>query len=154
MNTRNKRTLEEVLSIFRRKYLRPQSQVTAEHNWHELTFNRTTKSLSVFLKELNKCVEPAFWPPAQQMTESLVHAKLLPHLKLSINLACLENGRYDQISAHLERGLELSGLNAVGETPVSTMSTTTRTVTKQAQRKNSEKPHKICRYSKNRRKCE
>ena len=49
------------------------------------------------------------------MIDSLLYAKLPPHLKRSLNLAYLENGTYDQLVAHLERDLELSGLEKDGE---------------------------------------
>ena len=35
-----------------------------------------------------------------------------PHLKKSINHAYLENGTYEQIVRHLEREMELNGLEA------------------------------------------
>ena len=37
------------------------------------------------------------------MIESLTYAKMLPHLKKSINQAYFENGTYEQIVRHLER---------------------------------------------------
>ena len=37
---------------------------------------------------------------------------MLPHLKKSINHAYLENGTYEQIVRHLEREMELKGLEA------------------------------------------
>ena len=46
------------------------------------------------------------------MIESLLYAKMPPHLKKSINQAYLENGTYDQIVKHLEREMELNGLEA------------------------------------------
>ena len=42
------------------------------------------------------------------MIDSLLYAKLPPHLKWSINKACLENGTNDQLVAHLEQELGLS----------------------------------------------
>ena len=72
--------------------------------------NPKTKSLSDFLEELKECAERAFGDNAQHMIDSLLYAKLPPHLKRSLNLAYLENGTYDQIVAHLERELELIGL--------------------------------------------
>ena len=89
--------------MFRRKYVKPESQATAKHKWHKLTFDPNTKSLSDFLEELNECAERAFGDNAQRMIDSLLYAKLPPHLKRSLNLAYLENGTYDQIVAHLER---------------------------------------------------
>ena len=49
------------------------------------------------------------------MIDRLLYAKLPPHLKRSLNLANLENGTYDIIVAHLEKELELSGLENDGE---------------------------------------
>ena len=54
-NASDKRTLEDVLIIYRRNYVRPQSQATADHKWHKLTFDPNTTSLSNFIEELNEC---------------------------------------------------------------------------------------------------
>ena len=56
-----------------------------------------------------------------------------PHLKKSIKQAHLENGLCKQIVSHLEKELELNGLEAPDEMPVIT-------VTQQATQQNSEKP--------------
>ena len=117
----NKKTLDDVLIVFRRKYVKPESQATAKHKWHKLTFDPNTKSLPDFLEELNECAERAFDDYPQHMIDSLLYAKLPPHLKRSLNLAYLENGTYDQIVAHLERELELSGLENDGELTIPTM---------------------------------
>ena len=53
----NKKTLDDVLIVFRRKYVKPESQATAEHKWHKLTFDTNTKSLPDCLEELNECVK-------------------------------------------------------------------------------------------------
>ena len=45
-----------------------------------------------------------------------------PHLKKSINQAHLENGTYEQIVTHLERELELNGLEAPDELQINTVS--------------------------------
>ena len=121
LSASNKKTLDDVLIVVRRKYVKPESQATAKHKWHKLTFDPNTKSLIDFLEELNECAGRAFGDNAQHMTDSLFYAKLPPHLKRSLNLAYLENGTYDQIVAHLERELELSGLKHDGELPVPTM---------------------------------
>ena len=55
------------------------------------------------------------------MIDSLLYEKLPPHLKRSLNFAYLENGTYDQIVAHLERELELSGSENDGELTIPTM---------------------------------
>ena len=106
----NRKTLDDVLIVFRRKYVKPESQATAKHKWHKLTFGPNTKSLSDFLEKLNECNERAFGDNAQHLIDSLLYAKLPPHLKQSLNLAYRENGTYGQIVAHAEREMELSGL--------------------------------------------
>ena len=109
-----KKTLDDVLIVFRRKYVKPESQATANHKWHKLTFDPNTKSLPDFLEELNECADRAFGDNAQHMIDSLLYAELPPHLKRSLNLAYLENGTYNQKVAHLEKELELSGLENDG----------------------------------------
>ena len=44
----NKNFLEDVLIVFRRKYVKPDSQATAKHKWHKLTLDPNTKSLPDF----------------------------------------------------------------------------------------------------------
>ena len=53
----NKKTLDDVLIVFRRRYVKAESQATGKHKWHKLTFDPNTKSLPVFLEELNDCAE-------------------------------------------------------------------------------------------------
>ena len=89
----SKKTLDDVLIVFRRKYVKPESQATATHKWHKLTFDPNTKSLSKFLEELNECAERAFGENSQHMVENLLYAKLPLRLKQSLNLAYLEIGR-------------------------------------------------------------
>ena len=140
----NKKTLDDVLIVFRRKYVKPESQATAKHKWHKLTFDPNTKSLPDFLEELNECAEKAFDDNAQHMIDSLLYAKLPPHLKRSLNLAHLENGTYDQIVAHLERELELSGLENDGELTIPTMTT----VPLNDNQQNTEQTKVVCYYCK------
>ena len=138
----NKKTLDDVLIVFPRKYVKPESQATAKHKWHELTFDPNTKSLPDFLEELNECAERAFGDNAQHMIDSLLYAKLPPHLKRSLNLAYLENGTYDRIVAHLERELELSGLKNDGELTIPTMTA----VPPNDNQQNTEQTKVICHY--------
>ena len=139
----NKKTLE-VLIVFRRKYLKPESQATAKHKWHKLTFDLNTTSLPDFLEELNQCAQRTFGDNAQHLIDSLLYAKLPPHLKRSLNLAYLENGIYDQIVAHLERELELSGLENDGELLIPTMTA----VPPNDNQQNTEQTKVICHYCK------
>ena len=97
INSTNRQTLEDVLVIFRRKYVKPESQATAKHKWHCLVFDPNTMNLPDFLGELNQGAEKAFGDHAQKMIDSLLYAKLPPKLKYSVNMARLENSSYDEI---------------------------------------------------------
>ena len=128
-------TLEDILKVFRRKYVKPESSASAKHRFNRLFFDPENQKLPDFLEELQESAENAFGDNAHQMIENLLYAKMPPHLKKSINQAYLENGTYDQIVKHLEREMELNGLEA-DETSVKTQ----MTVTKKEQ--NAEKPIK------------
>ena len=131
-----------MLIVFRRKNVKPESQATAKHKWHELTFDPNTKSIPNFLEELNECAERAFGDNARHMIDSLLYAKLPPHWKRSLNLAYLENGTYDQIVAHLESELELSGLENDEELTIPTMTA----VPPDDNQPNTEKAKIVCHY--------
>ena len=64
-----------------------------------------------------------------------------PHLKKSNEPAHLANGKYEQIVSHLERELELNGLEAPDEMPM-------KTVTQQAPQQNSNQPRPTCHHCK------
>ena len=123
INTANRQTLEDILAVFRRKYVKPESQATAKHKWHRLVFDPNTMKLPDFLEELNQGAEKAFGENAQAMIDSLLYAKLPPKLKRSVNMARLETATYKEIVTHLERELELNGLEEGDDIPVPTMST-------------------------------
>ena len=121
INSINRQTLEDVLVIFRRKYVKPESKATAKHKWHRLIFDPNTMKLPDFLEELNQGAEKAFGENAKSMIDSLLYAKLPPKLKRSVNMARLENGTYEEIVAHLERELELNALEESDDLPIATM---------------------------------
>ena len=121
INSINRQTLEDVLVIFRRKYVKPESQATAKHKWHRLIFDPNTMKLPDFLEELNQEAEKAFGENAKSMIDSLLYAKLPPKLKRSVNMVRLENGTYEEIVAHLERELELNALEESDDLPIATM---------------------------------
>ena len=121
ISTVSRQTLEVVLVIFRRKYVKSESQTTAKHKWHRLVFDPNRMKLPDFLEELNRGAEKAFGDNAQKMIDSLPNAKLSSKLKRSVNMARLENGSYDKIVAHLERELDLNGLEESDDLPMATM---------------------------------
>ena len=121
INSIYRQTLEDVLVIFRRNYVRPESQATAKHKWHRLIFDPNTMKLPDFLEELNQGADKAFGENAKSMIDSLLYAKLPPKLKRSVNMARLENGTYEEIVAHLEREVELNALEESDDLPIATM---------------------------------
>ena len=68
-----------------------------------------------------KLAKNAFGVAAQAIIEQFIYAKLPPHLKKSINRAHLENGRNEKIVSHLEKELELNGLEAPDELHINTV---------------------------------
>ena len=87
INTANRQTLEDILAVFRRKYVKPESQATTKHKWHRLVFDPNTTKLPDFFEELNQGAEKAFGENAQALINSLLYANLPPRLKRSVNLA-------------------------------------------------------------------
>ena len=95
---------------------------TAKHKLQKLVFNPANQKLVDFLDELQKLAKEAFGKAAHAIIEQFIYAKLPPHLKKSTNQAHLENGTYKQIVTHLERELELNGLEAPGEQQINIVS--------------------------------
>ena len=117
----NGENLTEILTVFRRKYVKPQSMATARHKFQQLVFNPANQKLIDFLDELQKLAKDAFGVAAQAIIDHFIYAKMPPHLKKSINQAHLENGTYEQIVTHLERELELNCLEHPDETQMNTV---------------------------------
>ena len=125
INGPTRENLGEIPAVFRRKYVKPQSMATAKHKFQKLDFNPSNQKLVDFLHELQKLSKDAFGIAAHAITQQFIHAKMPPHLKKSINQAHLENGTYEEIVTHLERELELNGLEAPDELQMNTVSQNT-----------------------------
>ena len=121
INGPTRENLEEVLAVFRREYVKPQSMATAKHKFQKLVFNPANQKLVDFLDELQKLAKDAFGIAALAIIEQFIYAEMPPHLKKSINQAHLENGTYEQIVTHLRRELELNGLEAPDELQINTV---------------------------------
>ena len=81
----NIENLGEILTVFRRKYVKPQSMATAKHKFQQLVFNPANQNLIDFLDELQKLAKDAFGAAAQAIIDRFIYAKMPPHLKKSIN---------------------------------------------------------------------
>ena len=117
----NREILAKILTMFRRKYVTPQSMATAKHKFQQLVFDPANQKLIDFLDELQKLAKDAFGVDAQAIIEQFIYAKMPPHLKKTINQAHLENSKYEQTVTHLERELELNSLEYPDETQMNTV---------------------------------
>ena len=123
INGPTRENLGEIRAVFRRKYVKPQSMATAKHKFQKFVFNPANQKLVDFLDELQKLAKKdEFGNAAHAIIEQFIYAKMPQHLKKSINQAHLENGTYEQIVTHLERELELNGLEAPDELQINTVS--------------------------------
>ena len=112
----------DILTIFRKKYVKPQSRATAKHKVQKLVFLPTNQKLVNFLDDFQKLTKNAFGIAAHAIIEQFMYAKMPPHLKKSVNQAHLENGTYEQNVTQLKRELELNGLEAPDELQINTVS--------------------------------
>ena len=117
----NPENLAEILIVFRRKYVKPQSMATARHKFQQLVFNPSNQKLIDFLDELQKLAKDALGVDAQAIIDQFKYAKMPPHLKKSINQTHLKNGTYEQIVTHLEKELQLNSLEYPDETHMNTV---------------------------------
>ena len=79
INSANRQTLEDILAVFRRKCVKPESRATAKHKWHKLVFDPNTMKLPDCLEELNQGAEKAFGEHAQAMIDSFLYANYHPN---------------------------------------------------------------------------
>ena len=92
INVPNRANLGEILAVFRRKYVKPQSMAPAKHKFQKLIFNPANQKLLDFLDELRKLAKDAFAIATRAIIEQLIYAKMPAHLKKSINQAHSKNG--------------------------------------------------------------
>ena len=121
ISSSNRENLTEILILFRRKHVKPQSMTTAKHKFQQLIFNPANQMLIDFLDELQKMAKDALGVAAQAIIDQFIYAKMPPHLKKSINQAHLENGTFEQIVTHLEKELDVNSLEYPDETQVNTV---------------------------------
>ena len=141
INGPTRENLEEILAVFRRKYVKPQSMATAKQKIQKLVFNPANQKLVDFLDELQKLANDAFGIAAHAIIEQFIYAKMPPHLRKSINQAHLENGTYEQIVTQLERELELNGLEAPDDQQINIVS-------QHATNNNADRPKPTCHHCK------
>ena len=141
INGPTQKNLGEILAVFRRKNVKPQSMATAKHKFQKLVFNPANHKLVDFLDEHRKLAKDAFAIAAHAITEQFIYPKIPPHMKKSKNQAHLENGTNEWIVTHLERELKLNGLEAPDELQINTVSHNTVNA-------NADRPKPTCHHCK------
>ena len=105
INGPTRENLGEMLAVFRRKYVKPQSMATSKHKFQKLVFNSANQKIVDFLDELQKLAKDAFGIAAHAIIEQFIYAKMPPHLIKSVNQAHLENVMYEQICHTPRKGI-------------------------------------------------
>ena len=142
INDPTRENLGEILAVFRRKYVNPQSMATTKQNFQKIVFNPANQKSVDFFEELRRLAKDAFGIAAHAIYEHFIYAKIPPHLKKSTNQAHLENSTYKQIVTHLERELELNGLEDPDELQINTVSLNNANA-------NVDRPKPTCHHCKN-----
>ena len=68
----NRENLGEFLTVFPRKYVKPQSKAAAKHKFQRLIFNPANQKLTDFLDELQELAKDAFRVAAQAIIEQFI----------------------------------------------------------------------------------
>ena len=110
-----KDSLDEIMTIFKRRFGDYLSMAKARCEWDELKFDPSNQKLHEFLDVLQKTAKEAFGSEAQQFIDKAIYAKMPDHVKKILNRAYLEDKPYNDIVLHLEREMRLNGLGAPDE---------------------------------------
>ena len=97
INGPTRENLGEILAVFRRKYVKPQSMATAKHKFQKIVFNPANRKLADFLDELQRLAKDAFGIAAHAIIEQFIYAKMPPHLQKSINQAHLQTAHMNRL---------------------------------------------------------
>ena len=99
--------LNDILSGFRRRYVRQQSVATARCKWENLSLNPSQQTFNDFLEQYQKLAQEAYGEDASRFIETSFYAKMPPHLKRVLKQARRETESYETMVQHLEREIEL-----------------------------------------------
>ena len=81
INSPTRDNLAETLSVFCKKYVKPQSMATAERKFQKMVFNPANQKLVDFLDKFQKQTKDAFEIAAHAIIEQFIYAKMPPHLR-------------------------------------------------------------------------
>ena len=86
-----KDSLDEIMTIFKRRFGDYLSMAKARCEWDALKFDPSTQKLHELLDTLQKTAKDAFGTEAQQFIDKAIYAKMPDHVKKMLNRAYLED---------------------------------------------------------------
>ena len=86
-------TLEDILKVFRRKYVKTETSALAKHRFNRLAFDPENQKLPELLEELQEIAEKAFRENAYQVIENLLYAMALFEVAFTSGMKVLPSGR-------------------------------------------------------------
>ena len=107
--------LDEIMTIFKRRFGDYLSMAKARCEWDALKFDPSVQKLQKFLDVLQKTAKESFGAAAQQFMDKAFYAKMPDHVKKLLNRTYLEDKSYNDIVLHLDREMRLNGLGAPDE---------------------------------------
>ena len=110
-----KDSLEEIMTIFKRRFGDYLLMAKARCEWDALRFDPSTQKRHEFLDVLQRTAKEAFGSEAQQFIDKAIYAQMPDHVKKILNRVYLEDKPYNDIVLHLEREMPLNGLGAPDE---------------------------------------
>ena len=110
MTETTKTNINDIITGFRRRYVKTKSVATARCKWENLTFDPANQTFQDFLETYQKLAQEAYAEEAPRFIETSFYAKMPAHLKRVLNQACLETALYETMVQHLEREMELNRL--------------------------------------------
>ena len=110
-----KYSLDEIMTIFKRRFGDYLSMAKARCEWDALKFDPSTQKLNEFLDVLQKTAKRSLWiRGAAVHRQGYIRQNARPCQK-KLNRAYLEDKSYNDIVLHLEREMRLDGLGAPDE---------------------------------------
>ena len=86
----SRENLAEILAVFPRKCVKPQSMATTKHKFQRFVLNPANQKVNDFSDELQKVTKDAFGVATQAIIEQFTYAEMPPHLMKSNNQAQYE----------------------------------------------------------------
>ena len=85
--SRQKKKINEVLTIYRRKLVRAKSMASARNKWQTLMFDPTKQKVHEFFNDIQLIAKDDLGAESSKVVDQFIYAKMPRHLERTINLA-------------------------------------------------------------------